>query len=237
MGFLPENYLSATKPPEDTTSDERRQRYFEPNKLADGESTTLRPCGLHNTGHVIAGWQYFTMDSKIRRMPKFPGPCPEDIGLSWEGKTNGTGEKARPQYFLAFTALRKETDDFVVVVMTQKKVREQYEEILSMEDYQPMASGMANFYMTLKRKGVKTDTSYTLVPTLKAPSKADEKRWIDAASSIWLPALYVNADPFAGKPADALPEGLPPTHRDELGADHEVAIVDMVDPEVIPAGW
>jgi hypothetical protein len=233
MGFLPDNYLHANRPQEDS-SDERRQRYFEPKHLADGETTTLRPCGIHDSGHVIAGWSYFTMEGKPKRTPKFPGPCPDDIGLSYEGKKTGSGEKAKPNYFLSFVALRKEVDEFVIVTFPQKKVREQYEEILAMNDYQPLESGMANFYLTLKRKGTELDTSYTLVPTLKPPSKADEKRWSDAASGIWLPALFVNGDPFGGKPADGRPEGLPPAHRDELGADHEVATTGA---EVMPAGW
>jgi hypothetical protein len=54
------------------------------------------------------------------------------------------------------------------------------------------------------------------------------------AESIWLPALYVNGDPFSGKPASGRPEGLPPTHRDELGADHEVATATA---DAMPAGW
>lgn len=222
MSYLPDNYLPANRPLDDP-KDDRRAKYFEPKLLADGEATTLRPCGLHNTGHVIAGWQYFTLEGKPKRTATFPGTCPEDIGLTWEGKKLGTGEKARPTYFLSFVALRKETNDFVVVTFPQKKVREQYEEILLMEDYQPLESGVCNFYITLKRKGVDKDTSYTVVPTLKAPTKTDEQRWAEVAQSIWLPALFVSGDPFGGRPSGGLPEGLPPAHRDAYGADHEVA--------------
>lgn len=232
MGFLPSDYLSANRPLQDDGDDQRRNRYFEPKHLADGETTTLRPCGLYDSGHVIAGWTYFTMEGKPKRSAKFPGACPEDIGLSWEGKKNGTGEKAKPNYFLSFVALRKEVDDFVVVTFPQKKVREQYEEILSMEDYQPLESGMANFYMTIKRKGTELETSYNLVPTLKPPTKAEEKRWIESRDQLWLPALFVGGDPFGGRPAEGRPEGLPPAHRDALGADHEVATG-----ELMPASW
>jgi hypothetical protein len=57
---------------------------------------------------------------------------------------------------------------------------------------------------------------------LKPASAAEQKKWTESTSKIWLPAMFAGADPFAGKPAEARPEGLPPTSRDELGADNEV---------------
>jgi hypothetical protein len=243
MGFLPPDYRSSSAPgPGQAQDEDKKKRYFEPKNLKDGESTTLRLCGTHDTGHVISGWSYFTEAGRPRRFPKFPENYLEDIGLTYEGKNSGSGEKDRPKYFLSFVALRREVDDFVVATIPQKQCREQLEEILSMEDYQFLPSGMANFYLTLKRKGEKTDTSYTLVPTLKAPSKADQTRWAEAASGIWLPALYEGADPFAGQPEEEYARlgdravGLPPTHRDAHGADHEVAVA--VNAEALPAeGW
>jgi hypothetical protein len=175
------------------------------------------------------------MEGKIRRFPKYPENYLDDIGLTYDGKFKGTGEKDKPRYFLAFVGLSKAADDFLIYTFQRKDQRSQLEETLAIEDYQPLPSGMANFYMTLKRKGTSTDTSFTLLPTLKTPSKADEKRWSEVADSIWLPAMYSGADPFAGKPAAARPEGLPPTHRDALGADHEIAT--SATPEAMPAGW
>lgn len=243
MGFLPPDYrpTTASNGAGGADADEKRKRYFEPKVLKDGESTTLRLCGTHDTGHVISGWSYFTEAGRPRRFPKFPENYLEDIGLTYEGKNSGSGEKDRPKYFLSFVALRREVDDFVVVTIPQKQVREQLEEILSMEDYQFLPSGVANFYLTLKRKGEKMDTSYTVVPTLKAPTAKEQARWQDAAESIWLPALYVGGDPFAGQPEEEYArlgrraEGLPPSRRDEYGADEEVAVAK--DKEAMPAGW
>jgi hypothetical protein len=234
MGFLPDDYRHANPAATGTDDQERKSRYFETKRLADGDSTTFRLCGLHDTGHVIAGWQYFTLEGKPRRFPKYPEAYLEDIGLTYEGKTKGTGEKAKPTYFLSFVGLSKEEDDFLVYTFTQKGLREQLEETLAMEDYQLLPSGLANFYLTLKRRGTGTDTSWTLLPTLKVPTKAEEKRWAEAAPTIWLPALYVGGDPFTGKPASGRPEGLPPSHRDALGADHEVATATA---EAMPASW
>jgi hypothetical protein len=241
MGFLPTDYRPTSATGRANDDSEKKARYFEPKNLKDGEATTLRLCGTHDTGHVVAGWSYFTEAGRPRRFPKFPENYLEDIGLTYEGKTSGTGEKDRPKYFLSFVALRREVDEFVVVTIPQKQVREQLEEVLGMEDYQFLPSGVANFYLTLKRKGEKMDTSYTLVPTLKAPTKAEQSRWEEASKGIWLPALYAGGDPFLGQPEEEYargvrPEGLPPSRRDEYGADHEVLV--SVNPEVMPAsGW
>lgn len=235
MGFLPDNYRPASGSNDNASKDERKSRYFETKQLADGEQTTFRLCGLHDSGHVIAGWSYFTMEGRPRRFPTYPENYLDDIGLTYDGKTKGTNEKDKPKYFLSFVGLSKEADDFLVFTFQRRDLREQLEETLSMEDYQILPSGLANFFLTLKRKGTGTDTSFTLIPTLKAPTKADEKRWSENAGLIWLPALFVGGDPFSGKPAEAQPSGLPPTHRDALGADHDIA---TVAPEVMPAaGW
>lgn len=222
MTYFPDDYRPASGAA--PAKGAGREKYFDC-RLADGESVTFRPCGTFESGHVIAGWAYYTMEGQPRRFPsgKYPENFAEDIGLTYQGKTQGTGEKDKPKYFLSFVALSKEKDDFMIVTLDKKGVREQYEEIHAMEDYQVLPSGLANFFITIKRKGEGLDTSYLVTPTLKAPTKADEKRWAETADGIWVPALYDGSDPFAGKPAGARPAGLPPTHRDETGADHEIA--------------
>lgn len=239
MGFLPTDYRPASGTPATNDSKGASNKYFECSGkyLKDGETATLRPCGTHDTGHVIAGFSYFSMEGRPKRFPKWPENYLSDIGLTYEAKQSGAdpndpNNKAKPKYFLSFVALSRELDSFVCVTLDKKGIREQFEEILAMEDYTILPSGMANFFITIKRKGADMNTSWLLTPTLKAPTKADEKRWAEAAPDIWLPALYDGADPFAGKPADARPEGLPPTHRDALGADQEIATA-----EVMPAGW
>jgi hypothetical protein len=238
MGFFPSDYRPASASGGQGDSQSSAKRYFECSGkyLKDGETATLRPCGSHDSGHVIAGFSYFSMEGRPKRFPKWPENYLEDVGLTYEAKQNGLdpadpANRSKPKYFLSFCALSRESDDFVVATLDKKGIREQFEEILAMEDYTILPSGMANFFVTIKRKGNDVNTSWLLTPTLKAPSKADEKRWADASAGIWLPALYTGADPFAGKPADARPEGLPPTHRDSLGADQEIATSTM------PEGW
>lgn len=226
---LPPNYVATD------SEAELPSRYLEPSKLADGESTIFRLCGTHSTGHVIAGYSYFTMDGVPRKFPEYPADYANEIGLSWAGKQRGTGEKAKPTYFLSWAVFSKEHSDFMVLTITQAKIREQLEKVLSMEDYEFLDSGLANFYFTLTRSGVKDKTSYTLIPTLKPPTKADEKRWQEAKGKLWLPALFENGDPFAGpiaQPEERPSSGLAPTSRDELGADHPIE-----QPAMATDGW
>ena len=113
------------------------------------------------------------------------------------------------------------------MTVTQKKVREQIEAILDMEDYFFMESGVANFTVTVKRKGAAQKPPGQSLPLLKKPTAAFEEKWNQAKDGVWLPALYEGADPFAGKPAESKIEGLPPTKRDELGADKELAVAGV----------
>lgn len=225
--LFPENYVRSTEEnPANASS-----RYFKPNQIKPGESTTLRLCGTPSTGHAICGYTYFTTEGRPRRFKLFPKDYLEDVGLTYEGKTKGTGEKARPAFFLSWACLRKEAEDFQIVDFPQKTIREQIEAVLDMEDYTIEPGEMDNFYLTITRKkptGTDTFASYTVVPTLKVASKADQQRWADARDGIWLPALFEGGDPFSGQPsapksADAI---MPITHRDELGADKEVGTGD-----------
>lgn len=228
MGFFPPDYKKATATEETTSGPNPKYFEFSKKYLSDGETAQFRICGDFDSGHVVCGFQYFTGEGRIRRFPKYPENYTEDIGLTYEAKMNGGTDKDKPKYFLSFTAFSPEKDDFICVNVLQKGLREQIEEILAMEDY-TVDAGPANFIITVKRKGEGKDTRWVVTPTLKKASAAFSKKWEEAKDSIWLPALYVNADPFAGKPAEAKIDGLPPMKRDELGADTEVATAGMAN--------
>jgi len=213
-----------------TPEDSSNSRYFNVKKLKDGESTTLRLCGTPSSSHAICGYTYFTMEGRPRRFPQFPKDYLEDIGLTYDGKTKGTGEKDSPSFFLSWACLRKEApDEFQIFDISQGKVREQVEAVLNIDDYEIADGEMANFYLTITRKGLGKDSKYTVMPTLKVATKADQQRWAEAREGIYLPALYEGGDPFMGKPSDGgtAVSSTPITSRDELGADHEVAVGDQ----------
>jgi hypothetical protein len=230
MSIFPDNYIPASE------NEAGPSRYFKLGKLKDGESTTIRLCGTFASHHALCGYSYFTMEGRPRRFPTFPRDFLDDIGLTYEGKTKNTGEKDKPSFFLSWTCLRKEAEDFQIIDISQKKVREQIEAILGMEDYAILDGEMANFYLTIRRTGTGLDTNYTVVPTLKVAAKADQQRWADAKDGIYLPALYEGGDPFAGKPAEGVASTSPTplTHRDELGADKELLTAGGGD---IPGSW
>ena len=176
------------------------------------------------------------MEGRIRRFPKYPKDYLEDIGLTWAAKNAKGSElekleaegkaKDRPKFFMSFVNYFPDRKDFVCVTVTQKKVREQIEAILDMEDYFFMESGVANFTVTVKRKGEGTETTWTVTPTLKSQLQLLRRSGIKPKTVFGcLPCT--KADPFAGKPAESKIEGLPPTKRDELGADKELAVAGV----------
>jgi len=218
MSIFPSNYVRS-----DQDDPAIPAKYFDFKKLANGETTTVRLCGTATSGHCIAGYKYFTADGRPRCFPTWPKNYMDDIGLTYEAKKNGTEEKATPTFFLAWACRRKEADDYQVLEIGQFKVREAIEAVLGIEDYAIEDGEMANFYLTVTRRGLMLDTKYDVTPVLKAPSAAEAKHWRSRASSIWLPALFEGGDPFEGRPSGvSAPSCEPLTRRDELGADEEI---------------
>jgi hypothetical protein len=222
MSFLPPTYKdSKTVKKESGAGGD--PRYIDPSKLDDGESIIIRPCGTFGSGHVICGYEYFSETNKrTRRFPEFPENYLEDIGLSYDGRKNKTGEKDTPKYFLAFTCLAKETDQFSIAFVPQLKLREKLERIFAIPDYAMEEGGVANFYLTVSREGLKLDTTYDAIAVLKPAGEDIKERWEAAKAKIYLPALYDGADPFQGPPAKAakapVKKGQPPEATDALGA-------------------
>lgn len=225
MPALPPNYQATT---------DKNTKYIEPSKIPDGGTVTVRPCGTYDSGHLIAGWEYFSTSMKrTRRFVEFPDDYLEDIGLSYAGRTQNTGEKDTPKYFLSMLVLAKETDDFAILTVTQEKLRAKIERILAIDDYDYSGDSLAPFYMTISRTGVKKDTSYDAIPTLKPADAETVARWEEAKNGIWLPAMFDGADPFAGRSADAeapaaasgkgKTKGQRPVAQDALGADMQPA--------------
>ena len=233
---LPSNYV-----PADQEDPAVPSKYFQLKKIPDGGTTTIRLCGTATSGHCIAGYQYFTAENRPRRFEVFPKNYLEDIGLTFDGKNKGTGEKAFPSFFLAWVVKRKEAEGYQILDITQQKVREALEATLRIDDYVVPDGQLANFYLTIGRKGAGKDTVYTVTPVLKAPTAAESKHWAAVADTIWLPALFEGGDPFEGRPnGTANPAAAPvPARRDGLGADQDEPATDEARQEAaMPAsGW
>lgn len=223
MSMLPPNYKDAKTCKQEMNSG-GDPRYIDPSKLSDGETINVRPCGTYASGHVIGGFEYFSETAKrTRRFPEFPEEYLNDIGLTWEGKNKGTGEKDQPKYFLAMTVLSKESGQFSILFIPQLKLREQMERTFGIEDYMYEGDSIAPYYFSITRTGLKKDTTYYATPALKPADPDSIERWEAARNGIWLPALFDGADPFAGRPATAKGKpakgkGQPPEATDALGA-------------------
>jgi hypothetical protein len=222
MSFLPPDYKDSRTIKKETGAG-GDPRYVDPGKLEDGASIIIRPCGTFGSSHVICGYEYFSETNKrTRRFPEFPEDYLEDIGLSYEGRLKQTGEKDTPKYFLAFACLAQETNQFSIIFVPQLKLREKLERIFAIPDYAMEEGGVANFYLTISRTGIKKDTTYDAIAVLKPASDAIKERWEEAKGKIYLPALYDGADPFQGPPAKATKtpakRGQPPEATDALGA-------------------
>jgi hypothetical protein len=237
MGYLPDSYKTSKEVKAKLYA--KDTRYIDLGKLEEGEMINVRPCGTYGSGHVVAGWEYFSeVQKRTRRFVDFPEDYLEDIGLSYAGRMEKTGEKDTPKYFLSATVLSKELDRVAILTITNPKARDAWSKILGHQAYAFSDGALANFYITIRREGMKKETSYSMVPAPNAAAPAERKAWAAAAPTVWLPALFEGADPFAGKPSEGAPIalGLPPTARDEAGADIEPG--DSSEPGDIPqGGW
>ena len=234
---FPSNYVFAgdkgkeKKPIED-------DKQFYASQLGPNESITLRPCGHFSSGHWIQGFQHFTLDKEVVRSATRPkekdyidqisykyGHGPGKTGKE-NGKTVPLEEKDYPRVFLAFTAICKERKNVLVAIIDKPTIKEPIERALSKDDTHLTPDQILNLEFTItkvvKKVGNTDSTSYAVDTTYKAPGAAPIKLWKATQDTVWTPALFDGADPFDGKPADAQLRGLPPTARDELGADKEL---------------
>jgi|GEM_PF-1819914 len=223
-------------------------RLFYAAQIGPNESITLRPCGHFTTGHWCQGFQYFTLEKELKRFATKPkekdytsdigyryGHGPGKVGELKDGTIGPLEEKDFPRQFLAFTAICKERKNIVVAIIDKVTIKEAIERGLSKDDTHLTPDGILNLEFTItkvvKKQGKNDSTSYAVDTIFKAPGPAALKLWKAAQDGIWTPAVFDGADPFEGKPANSKLQGLPPTARDELGADKEL---DGTMPE---EGW
>ena len=99
----------------------------------------------------------------------------------------------------------------------QKSLREQLTEILQeAEDYTWTEDGLANFSIKITRKGTGLDTSYSILPKVRAVPEKIKKQWASDKESIWLPNFFEGKDPFEGKQTEE--RGLPAGGVDKRGS-------------------
>jgi hypothetical protein len=70
---------------------------------------------------------------------------------------------------------------------------------------------LANFSIKISRKGQGLETSYSILPKVRAVPDKIKKQWATEKDTIWLPNFFEGRDPFDGKQTDekGLPAGGP----------------------------
>jgi len=206
------------------------QPYWKPSSLKDGESEEFRLLGCYETGHAVTGWQYASevLDDKSgelrfngfvvsRSHPGTPSDIARETDWSKPDRPKIDGTSVKPRRFLAWVATSAARGRLEVMFIEQKSLREQLTEILQEdEDYTWTDDGLANFSIKISRKGTGLETSYSILPKVRAVPDKIKKEWETQKESIWLPNFFEGEDPFAGRKTDE--KGLPAGGTDKHGA-------------------
>ncbi len=206
------------------------QPYWKPSSLADGESEEFRLLGCYETGHAIMGWQYASeiTDPKsgdlrfngyvvTRSHPGSPDDIARETDWSKPDRPKIDGTFVRPRRFLAWVATSAARGRLEVMFIEQKSLREQLTEILQeIDDYTWTEEGLANFSIKISRKGKGLETSYSILPKVRAVPDKIKKQWATEKDTIWLPNYFEGKDPFDGKLVDE--KGIPAGGVDKKGA-------------------
>ena len=206
------------------------QPYWKPSSLEDGQSEEFRLLGCYETGHAIVGWQYaseaqdastgelkFNGYVVTRSHPGQPSDLARETDWSKPDRPKIDGSYVKPRRFLAWVATSASRSRLEVVFIEQKSLREQLTEILQeAEDYTWTEDGLANFSIKITRKGTGLDTSYSILPKVRAVPEKIKKQWVSDKESIWLPNFFEGKDPFEGKQTDQ--KGLPAGGVDKRGS-------------------
>ena len=204
--------------------------YWKPSSLKDGESEEFRLLGCYETGHAIMGWQYAceVQDPKTgdlrfngyvvtRSHPGSPPDIARETDWSKPDRPKIDGTFVRPRRFLAWVATSAARGRLEVLFIEQKSLREQLTEILQeIDDYTWTEEGLANFSIKISRKGQGLETSYSILPKVRAVPDKIKKQWATEKDTIWLPNYFEGRDPFDGKQTDE--KGLPAGGTDKRGA-------------------
>ena len=214
----------------DTIEKAPEKPYWKPSSLADGDSEEFRLLGCYETGHCVTGWQYASerRDEKTGELRfngfvvtrSHPG-SPEDIAreTDWSkpDRPKIDGSFVKPRRFLAWVATSAARGRLEVLFIEQKSLREQLTEILQeVEDYTWTDEGLANFSIKISRKGKGLETTYSILPKVRAVPAKIKDQWESQKDTIWLPNFFEGKDPFDGKQTDE--KGLPAGGTDKRGA-------------------
>ena len=193
---------------------------FMPSTLSDGQSILLRPCGTFGTGHVglYYRWPVETLSQGELRFAgydfsqQYPGdPAPNAAReVDWSNPTRPKieGSAVRPKRALVWTVFNQETSRMEVLIAEQRSLKDGIIEIIGeSEDYTFRDDGVANFCLKVTRKGTGLETSYSILPKLSKPTKAEIAAFAEVADTSQVSKYLEGQHPLRTPKASFTSEG------------------------------
>lgn len=208
--------------------DSKPDFYWSPSDIAEGGSVKL-----YLTSEIHAGWKYFTLNREVRLSQEFPKDYEADIGYKYNhgpGKTDKDGrpaeEKAKPRGVWLVRAWLVEEERMVAATIDSFTLQGKIAKILQNEEYGMTPSGVCNFYLTVFRDAKPATPAATYDATGSLRVLRNKRAHEEAAKPFYPENYWRGLNPL--EPTTTPPENagaaLPPTVRDENGADTEVSV-------------
>lgn len=208
--------------------DSKPDFYWSPSDIPEGGSVKLYLCSEFH-----AGWKYFTLNREVRLSQEYPKGYESEIGYKFNhgpGKTDKDGkpmeEKASPRGVWLARAWLVEEERMVAATIDSFTLQKKIGLILQNEEFGMTPSGICNFYLSIFRdaKPATPAATYDATGNLRM---LRNKRAAEEAAQPWFPENYwrgLNPLEAATEPPAAAGAAIPPTVRDENGADTEVTV-------------
>lgn len=195
---------------------------FTAGKLADGQSILLRPMGNFSTGSCAMYYKWATekeLNGELkyagnRYSAEWPGdPAPDasrTTDWSQASRPRVDGTSVRPKRALMWLVFNQETDRLEVAVLEQKSLQQAVLEIVGeADDYTWTEDGIANFTLKITRKGTGIDTTYSCLPKLSKPTKAEVDAFKAVAETAQMSCYLDQRHPLKPRPefTSAAPTG------------------------------
>ena len=210
--IIPPELLGNESTSSDTSKKFDRSEFF-PSSLTDCESNSFRLLGHYGTGHAAVYWRYPVEQMKdgelrfagFRYTSDYPGAQPEGIGraVDWTNPARPKldGEFVKPKKALVWVALSVERQRPEMLILEQRSLRDGIVEALSDEDFGFNDDGTAGFLLKVSHRGTGLDTSYSVLPKTKVPTKV-ETNGMGTVADLTVTSLLDGGHPYVQAAAE-----------------------------------
>ena len=186
---------------------------FFPSSLADGQSELFRPAGVFSTDNAALYYRW-PQEQMVNGQLSFAGfgyqqdwpgdPAPDaarEVDWSNPARPKIEGSFVRPKRALVWTMISQERNRVELLILEQRSIKDALVDIIGeSDDYTFADNGLANFMIKITRKGTGLDTSYSVLPKLQKPSKAEVAMFEEVANTAKVSKLLQGQHPmFAPK--------------------------------------